>query len=111
MLAKLLKALLMSTFTAINNTLSSVFPSVCPYKAYVPSFSGLWGFITASNKLSPYSLSAEEVDRRMADRSLRDLRFYDGITHQSMFALPKYIRQRIAEDNRVITDNNPQFTY
>jgi spermidine synthase len=101
----------MSTFTAINSTLSSVFPLICPYKAYVPSFSGLWGFITASNKLSPYSLSAEEVDSRIADRSLSGLRFYDGITHQSMFSLPKYIRQRIAEDKRVITDNNPQFTY
>ena len=101
----------MSTFTAINNTLSSVFPLVCPYKAYVPSFSGLWGFITASNKLSPSSLSAEEVDSRIVDRSLSGLRFYDGITHQSMFSPPKYIRQRIAEDERVITDDNPQFTY
>jgi spermidine synthase len=99
------------TFSAINNTLSSIFPLVFPYQAYVPSFSGLWGFAIASTKLSPLSLSIEEVDRRVSARVARGLRFYDGVAHQGMFSLPKYLREKINKEKRIITDDNPQFTY
>jgi len=32
------------------------------------------------------------VDRALAERGVEGLRFYDGITHLSMFSLPKYAR-------------------
>ena len=98
-------------FSAINNTLRSVFPLVFPYQAYIPSFSGLWGFATASAKLSPLSLSVEEVDGRTSAKVSRSLRFYDGTAHQGMFSLPKYLRQEMSKEKGIIADDNPQFTY
>jgi spermidine synthase len=99
------------TFSAINNTLRSVFPLVFPYEAYVPSFGGLWGFAIASTKLSPLPLSVAEVDRRVSVKISKNLRFYDGLAHQGMFSLPKYLRQEMSQKKMIITDDNPQFVY
>ena len=46
-----------AAFTAICHTLSQVFDKVVPYHAVVPSFSGDWGFATASSSLDPSTLS------------------------------------------------------
>ncbi len=98
-------------FTAVTNTLKSVFPIVCPYTVVVPGYGGPWGLCTASAKLNPAQLSSDEVDRRIAERGLSGLRFYDGITHQGMFSLPKYLRAAIAAQTRLITDQEPLFSY
>ena len=56
-------------------------------------------------------LFADEVDRRISDRSLAVLRFYDGVTHRGMFSLPKYIRDAMQSQERVITDKDPLYLY
>ncbi len=99
----------LQNFTAIISTLKSVFPIVCPYQVYVPSFVDLWGFATASQKLNPTSLSPTQIDGRISTRLSKELRSYDGISHQSMFALSKHLRHEIATSNRIITDANPIF--
>jgi hypothetical protein len=38
-------------------------------------------------------------------------RYYDGITNQGMFMLPKHIRKALAEETKIIEDNAPLFTY
>jgi spermidine synthase len=96
-------------YTAINNTLKTAFPIVAPYEANVPSFGGSWGFSLASLKLDPFGLSAEEVDRRIAARINKPLRFYDGHTHQGLFFIPKYLRDAMAREERVITEDSPVF--
>ncbi|MCX5998978.1 MAG: fused MFS/spermidine synthase [Chloroflexi bacterium] len=55
-------------FPAVNATLRSVFPTVLPYQAFVPSFGGMWGFAMAFRRPRASSLSAGEIDRRVADR-------------------------------------------
>lgn len=98
-------------FTAVSNTLKSVFPIVCPYQADVPSFGGQWGFCLASSKLNPVLLSPSEVDSRISARSLTELKFYDGLTHQGMFSLPKHLRDELSKPARLITDNQPLYIY
>ncbi len=98
-------------FTAVYNTLRGVFPVVCPYQVDVPSFGGPWGFCLASNNLNPTLLSPEEIDRRISARSLDSLKFYDGLSHQGMFSLPKYLRSELSRQTRLITDNNPLYIY
>ncbi len=98
-------------FTAVYNTLKSVFSIVCPYWTDVPAFGGPWGFCSASQTLSPFQLSPAEVDKRISDRSLAGLKFYDGLTHQGMFSLPKYLRGELAKPGRLITDNEPLSIY
>ena len=98
-------------FTAVSNTLKSVFPIVCPYQVDVPSFGGPWGFCLASLNLNPILLSVTEVDDRISARALTGLRFYDGLTHQGMFSLPKHLRVELSKQTSLITDNEPLYIY
>ncbi len=101
----------LDNFVAIVHTLESVFPLVRPYQAHIPSFTSLWGFITASQSLDPVKLSPEEIDTGINIRLSKELKSYDGLTHQAMFSLPKHIRQQLAIARKVITDKEPIFTY
>jgi len=100
-----------STFLAVVNTLKAVFSVVAPYQAEIPSFGGPWGFALVSQTVDPCELSTQEIDRRIASRVRRRLRFYDGLAHPGIFSLPKYLRQQMAEEKRVITKAKPVFTY
>lgn len=96
-------------FTAIHNTVASVFPLTCGFRAYVHSFGAMWGFVIGSLQQDPRALAPEEVDRRLSERLQRSLRYYDGTTHQGLFAMPKYIRKGLEEETRIITRANPVF--
>ncbi len=98
-------------FTAVNNTLRSVFPVVCPYKVDMLTFGGPWGFCLASMNLNPVLISPAEVDNRISERSLTNLKFYDGITHQGIFSLPKHLRSELSRQQRLITDDKPIYIY
>ncbi len=96
-------------FSAVANTVGSVFPAVYTCEAYVPAFSTTWGFVIGSLGPNLTSLSPEDVDRRIAGRVASKLRFYDGITHRGMFSVPKYLREAVANERRIITKANPLF--
>ena len=76
----------------IAETLRLVFPIVRRYRAEVPFFKDSWAFLTASAVRDPAALPPGYVDRALSGRDVGGLRFYDGITHVSMFSLPKYAR-------------------
>jgi spermidine synthase len=80
--------------TQLARTLQAIFPLVTRYRAEVPFFKDSWAFVTASAAHDPSALAAADVDRALAARGIDpdSLRFYDGITHVGMFALPKYAR-------------------
>ena len=96
-------------FTAIHHTISAVFPTVAPYRAYIPSFGSAWGFILAGEQLNPTAWTPDDMDARLAASLTRQLRFYDGPTHSGLFSLPKYLRQAIAQEERLITRGNPLY--
>ena len=98
-------------FTAVNNTLKSVFPIVTQYKTDMPCFGGPWGFCLASLKHDPTVLTPGEIDDRIADRLPKGLKFYDGLTHQGMFSVPRYIRDAMEAQQRTITDKDPLYLY
>lgn len=77
----------------IASTLAQVFPIVRRYRAEVPFFKDSWAFLTASAVRDPAALPATYIDRALGERRVAGLRFYDGTTHLSMFALPKYARR------------------
>ncbi|MGH7411188.1 MAG: spermidine synthase, partial [Candidatus Methylomirabilis sp.] len=101
----------LSCFTAIHQTLLTVFPVVAPYWACIPSFALPWGFSVASKLTDPRDLGPAALDRLIGERIGADLRYYDGSTHQMSFLLPKYLRQRLQEEKRIIEDNFPLFTF
>ena len=75
--------------------LRSAFPLVTPYLTTIPLYGGLWMMACVSQTLDPRSLSAREVDRRIAQRGLRDLRYYNGDTHRAALALPNFVRELV----------------
>jgi spermidine synthase len=92
---------------AVVHTVRQVFQHVSPYRAHVPSFSESWGFLVASQAAAADALDAAAVDARLAAAGLADLRYYDGGTHQALFAVPRPLRQALAAWQRVITDAEP----
>ena len=101
----------LENLSAVNYTLKSVFPIVRVYQADIPSFGGPWGFCQASSDLDPLMLSVIDVNERITARGLNHLKFYDGLTHQAIFSLPKHLRNALSKPDRLITDGSPLFMY
>lgn len=72
--------------------LRQVFRRVTPYFVHIPLYGSIWGFACASDRLDPRELSAQDVDKIVAQRKLSHLQYYNGETHQAVFAVPNYIR-------------------
>jgi len=94
-------------FTSIHRTLREVFAVVAGYQAFISCFGTPWGFMLASRQIDPRSQNAATVDRLIADRVRGSLAYWDGVTHQHSFALPKFVRKAIDAQTRVSTDANP----
>ena len=76
--------------------LNGVFRIVRPYTMYIPLYGSLWAMAVCSDKLDPKAFTADEIDRRIEQRRLQDLKYYNGETHEGVFALPNYLRDLIA---------------
>ena len=75
--------------------LNTVFRIVRPYTMYIPLYGSQWAMAVCSDKLDPKSLTADEIDRRIEARKLTDLRYYNGETHEGVFALPNFVRDLV----------------
>jgi spermidine synthase len=62
---------------------------------------------TASDETDPLALSEAEVERRLEDRRLRDLKFYNGATHRGVFAMPNFVREILARPLKPISAATP----
>ena len=96
-------------FSAVAKTVGSVFPKVCYCEAFIPSFASTWGFVIGSLGPDPASLAGPQIDALIAERVRAPLRFYDGITHLGIFSVPKFLRQAVAAETRIITEADPLF--
>jgi spermidine synthase len=94
-------------FTAIHRTLREVFPVVAGYQSFVSCFWTPWGFILASKKVDPRRQDAPTIDRLIAERVKGDLAYWDGLTHQHAFALPRHLRRALEAETRIATDGHP----
>lgn len=96
-----------SFFSVINKTLREVFPVVAGFQTFVSCFGVPWGFIVATKKIDPRRQDPATVDALIAERLCKPLAYWDGITHQHAFALPKHIRRAVESETRVATDERP----
>jgi len=76
--------------------LRSAFTIVAPYLTSVPLYGGLWMMACCSPMLDPRNMKPLEVERRIAQRGIGDLQFYNGDTHRAAFALPNFVRALVA---------------
>ena len=96
-------------FSAVANTVSSVYPVVALSETFVPSFGSTWGFVVGSLGPDPAQLTEEDVDRRLSERVVGELRYFDGTTLKGMVSVPKYLRTSVSGEQRVITRDSPLF--
>jgi spermidine synthase len=75
--------------------LNSVFRIVRPYTMFIPLYGSLWAMAVCSDKLDPKAYTADEIDRRIEQRKLTELRYYNGETHEGVFALPNFVRDLV----------------
>lgn len=94
-------------FSAVHKTLREVFPVVAAYQTFVSCFGTPWGFMLAGKRVDPASLDVATVDRLAAERIKGRLDYWDGVTHQHCFALPKHLRKAIDAETRISTDAQP----
>jgi len=78
-------------------TLRTVFRVVRPYTLHIPLYGALWGMACAADSLDPLHLPAAQVDSRLRERGIADLRYYNGDTHQAVLAQPNFMR-KLLED-------------
>jgi spermidine synthase len=76
--------------------LRAAFPLVTPYLASIPLYGGLWMMACCSATLDPRSQGAVEIDRRIADRGIGNLQYYNGDMHVAALALPNFVRALVA---------------
>ena len=96
-------------FSAVANTVASVFPAVTLSETFVPSFGSTWGFVIGSLAEGPGESTPDEVDERIAARITGQLRYFDGTTLRGMVSVPKYLRESVAGEKRIITRDTPLF--
>jgi len=75
--------------------LNGVFRIVRPYTMYIPLYGSLWAMAVCSDKLDPKAFTADEIDRRIEARKLQEMRYYNGETHEGVFALPNFVRDLV----------------
>ena len=92
-------------FNRIAKTIQNVFPNIFTYESFVPSFGSIWGFVIGS--LDSKNLSISEIDSKLLERKVVDLKYYDGITHQGMFSLSRQMRNVLLKDVEIITSQDP----
>lgn len=76
--------------------LRSAFTTVAPYVTSVPLYGGMWMMACCAALLDPRGMTPLQVDRRVSQRALADLRYYNGDTHRAAFALPNFVRALIS---------------
>ncbi len=75
--------------------LRQVFPRVATYFVHIPLYGSIWGFACGSQTLDPRDVEPDEIDRRLAQRGVGDLQYYNGEVHKAMFALPNYVKELV----------------
>ena len=96
-------------FSAVQNTLKNNFKSHIAYNVYIPSYVSTWGFTIATDSDLSLSVSNTKVNALLAARKIKNLKMYDGESHQELFSLPLYVRKSFKLEKRIITYNNPIF--
>ena len=90
----------------LNRTLRVVFPKVWAYTAFVTGFMDLYGFHLAGgeNFLWP---TAGQIEAVLGDRGITGLRWYEPEFAAALPCLPRYLKDRLAREGRLLTDAEP----
>lgn len=77
----------------ILGNLREAFRIVVPYFMYIPLYGSQWSMACASDGLDPRAVDAAELDRRIVERRVGDLQYYNGGIHHAQCVIPNYLRR------------------
>jgi spermidine synthase len=80
---------------ALSAVLRGVFARVSCLGVSVPLYGAYLGMAVCSDSLQPASLGAETAARRLTERGVGDLQYYNADIHGALFALPNYYRELV----------------
>lgn len=99
-------------FTAIHNTLQSVFPAVVPYAQHIPSYNDAWGFNMAVQDAGmQLPATPSKLDALLQQRINGQLKFLDGLTLLAVTTLNKVVRAAVQQEQHTYTEDNPRFIH
>jgi spermidine synthase len=73
--------------------LAKMFKIARPYTMFIPLYGCLWSMCACSDSTDVAALSPSEIDIRIGNRGLTHLQYFNGATHQALFALPNFVRE------------------
>ncbi len=79
----------------IMKNIVKVFSSVNPYYEYIPSFGSLWAYATGSFRYSPGLMSSAVIGRKLKQRRIEKLFYYNSLTHRKLFTMPPCMKRNI----------------
>jgi spermidine synthase len=59
---------------------------------FIPLYGCLWAMCACSDATDVAAVGAAEIDTRITLRGLTHLQYYNGPTHQALFAMPNFVR-------------------
>lgn len=89
-----------------RDTIRSCFDFVSSYSSFVPSYGTPWGFIYASMRINPDRVSCNDLENNLSQINLDVLKYYDRISHEHCFNLPKPVRKAISSSGKEVIDDN-----
>ncbi len=79
--------------TRLSTELQSVFKHVSAYGLHIPLYGAYWAMAVVSDQLQPAQLSSAEVEKRLSERGVDALQYYNPAVHGALFALPTYYQK------------------
>nr|POF21023.1 thermospermine synthase acaulis5 [Quercus suber] len=96
-------------FTSIYNTIKQVFKYVISYTAHVPSFADTWGWVMASDQ--PFSINAEDIDKRIEARINGELLYLNGASFLSSATMNKTVTLSLLNETHIYTEESARFIH
>jgi thermospermine synthase len=99
-----------AVFTPVHSTVRHVFPAARAYNQAVYSFMDEWGWnMGFTDAQASKLLTPEEVDARIAERIVGELKFLDGEAYTGLMSLTKRHRQKLAAETRILSTEKGTF--
>ena len=80
-------------YDRVLNSVKKVFPIICEYNVWIPSFGYACNFIIGSKVYDPYKLTIDEIENRLKSRGV-ETKFYSGKTHIALMNMPIYRKKK-----------------
>lgn len=97
------------SFNIIQKTLTSVFKYVSVAFVHVPAYGATFSFSACSNGINVQDIAPDVIERRIKERGVKDLQFYNGEVHRGMHAMPNYVKDILKKPAKILTKADNTF--